>query len=61
MMSQGDKELVEESKLPDPSLVDAGDGGGNDSHGDTGHGGAMQAVTQLSSMMMIAKTGSQKF
>ena len=27
-MTQGDENSVEESKVPDPSLVDAGDGGG---------------------------------
>ena len=46
MMSWGDNESVEESKLPDPSLVDAGDSGGNNPHGDTGHGGVTQAITQ---------------
>ena len=45
-MSQGDNKSVEESKLPDPSLVDAGDRGGNDPHGDTGRGGITQAVMQ---------------
>ena len=46
-MSQEDKESVEESKLPDPSLVDAGDSGGNDPHGEIGCGGVMQAATQF--------------
>ena len=43
----GNEDLVEESKVPDPSLVDTGDGGGNDPHGEMGRSGVMQAVTQI--------------
>ena len=31
-MSRGEEDSVEESKVPDPNLVDTGDSGGNDPH-----------------------------
>ena len=45
-MSQGDEDSVEESKVPDPSMVDASDSGRNDPHGDASRGDITQAVTQ---------------
>ena len=47
IMSQGDKESVEESKVPDPSTVDASVSGGNNLHGDPGCGSVAQAITQI--------------
>ena len=47
MMFQGDEESVKESKLPDPSLVDTSDSGGNNPHGEMGSGGVTQAVAQI--------------
>ena len=47
IMSQQDKDSVEESKVPDPSMVDAGDSGGNNPHGDVSCGDVMQVVTQI--------------
>ena len=35
-MAWGDEDSAEKSKAPDPSLVDASDSGGKDSHGDMG-------------------------
>ena len=46
-MTWGDDESVEESKAPDPNLMDTSDGGETTNpHGDTGCGGVAQAVTQ---------------
>ena len=47
MMSQGDKDSVEESKVLDPSVVDAGDSGRNDPHGETSCDDVTQAITQF--------------
>ena len=33
-MSQGDEDSVDESKMPDPTVADASNSGGNDPHGD---------------------------
>ena len=33
-MSRGDEESIDESKMPDTNVIDAGNGGGNDPHGD---------------------------
>ena len=38
---------MEESKVPDPSMVDAGVCGGNNPHGDLSCGGVTQAITQI--------------
>ena len=46
-MTWGDKESVEKSKLPDPSPVDTGDSGRNNSHCEMGRIGVMQAVAQI--------------
>ena len=46
-MTWGDEDSVEESKVPDPNLVDTGDSGETTNlHCDTGRGGISQAVTQ---------------
>ena len=47
MMSQGDEDSVDESKMPDPSMVDTRVSGGNDPHGDASHGDVTQAVTHI--------------
>ena len=47
LMNQGDEESVEESKEADPSLVDTSNVMEMaNPHGDMGHGGHAQAVTQ---------------
>ena len=47
MMSQGDEDSVDESKMPDLSMVDTGVSGGNDPHGDHSCGGVTHIVTQI--------------
>ena len=47
MMFRGDKDSVEESKMPDPILVDTGVSGGNDPHGDVSRGNIAQAVLDI--------------
>ena len=47
MMSQGDKDSVEKSKVPDPSVVDTGDSGRNNPHGDASCGKVTHAIAQI--------------
>ena len=47
MMSRGDEDSVDESKMPDPILVDTGVSGGNDPHGDASRGNVTQAITHI--------------
>ena len=47
MMSQGDKDTVDESKMPDPIMVDARVGGRNNPHGDASYGNITQAVSEI--------------
>ena len=47
IMSRQDKDSVEESKVPDPSMVDAGDSGGNNPHGDVSCGDVTQVVAHI--------------
>ena len=46
LITWGDKYSVEESKVPDPDLVDTSDIGGNNPHGNMGCSDVMQAITQ---------------
>ena len=47
LMTRGDENSVEESKAPDPNLVDTSDiGETTNPHGDAGRGSVTQAVTQ---------------
>ena len=46
-MSRGDEESVEESKMPETTVVSAGDSGGNDSHGDTSRANVTQDVLDI--------------
>ena len=46
-MTRGDEDSVEESKALDPSLVDTGDSGRNNPHGEMGSGGVVQAIAQI--------------
>ena len=47
LMTQGEEDSVEESKEPDPGLVDTGDSGEMaDPHGDVGCGRDVQAIAQ---------------
>ena len=47
MMSQGDKDSVDESKMQDPSVVDTGVSGGNNPHGDASCGNVACTVTHV--------------
>ena len=46
-MFQGDEELIEESKLPETTVVDAGDSGRNDPHGDASCADVTQDVLDI--------------
>ena len=61
LMNRGDEDSVEESKVPDPDLVDTGDIGRNNPHGNAGCSGVAQAIHKLSAVMLTPKTGMQKF
>ena len=47
MMSQEEKDSIEESKMPDPILVDTGVIGGNDPYGDASSGNITQAILDI--------------
>ena len=47
LMSQGEEDSVDESKMPDPIAADAGDSGKNDPHGDASHVNVAQAVSDI--------------
>ena len=46
-MSRGDGDSVEESKMPETTMVGAGDSGGNDLHGDTSRSDVAQDVSDV--------------
>ena len=46
LMSQGEEDSVDESKAPDPNVVDTGDSGGNIIHGDASRSGVAQPIAQ---------------
>ena len=47
MMSQGDKDSVDESKMPDLSMADTGISGGNDPHGDASHENVAHTIAHI--------------
>ena len=46
-MSRGDEESVDESKMPETTVVGAGDSGGNDPHGDASRADVTQDVSDI--------------
>ena len=46
-MSRGDEESVEESKMPETTVVDAGDSGGNNPHGDASRANVTRDVLDV--------------
>ena len=46
-MSRGDEESVDESKMPETTVVGAGDSGGNDPHGDASRANITQDVSDI--------------
>ena len=46
-MSRGDEESIEESKLPESTVVGAGDSGGIDPHGDVSRADVTQDVSDI--------------
>ena len=54
-MSRGEEDSVDESKMPDPTVVDASNGGGNNPHGD-----ARRRIFSAA-VIMMPKTGVWKF
>ena len=47
LMSRGDEESIEESKMPETAVVDAGDSGGNDPHGDASRADVARDVLDI--------------
>ena len=47
LMSRGDEESVDESKMPETTVVDAGDSGGNNPHGDTSRADVTQDISDI--------------
>ena len=46
-MSRGDEESIDESKMPETTVVGAGDSGGNDPHGDASRANVTQDVSDI--------------
>ena len=46
-MSRGEEDSVDESKMRDPTVVDAGNSGGNDPHGDASRANVTRDVSDI--------------